>query len=166
MRNFFVLITALFLWGVLNISNAQVSANPKANLESQPAWGPAGYNYVEYYYLPDINVYYYVPQHGYYYYAKKQWFYSSTLPALYSNYNFYKMYKIVMNEEAPWRSNEGHLEKYSSFKGRHDQLLIRDTRDSLYFVNQNQYGNNSLLKQQNYIESNVNSDQQNINKNK
>ena len=166
MHYFFVLIAAIFLWGASSSSDAQVCDSINFNLDSQPAWGPAGYNYVEYYYLPDINVYYYVPQHGYYYYTKRQWFYSSTLPALYSNYDFYNMYKIVMNEESPWRSNESHLEKYSSFKGRHDQLLNRNGQDSIYFVNQSHYDHNSLLKQKNFSKNTVKSNQQNNNQDK
>jgi hypothetical protein len=143
MRYFLIIIVAFFLWSVSNISNAQVSTNPKVNLDSQPVWGPAGYDYVEYYYLPDINVYYYVPQHGYYYYTKRQWFYSSTLPTVYSNYDFYNLYKIVMNEQAPWRDNKIHIEKYSSYKGRHDQQLIRDTRHTEYSINKNHPDHNN-----------------------
>ncbi len=166
MRYFLIINAAFFLWSVSNISNAQVSANPKVNLDSQPAWGPAGYDYVEYYFLPAINVYYYVPQHGYYYYTKRQWFYSSSLPSLYSNYDFYNSYKIVMNERAPWRNNETHIEKYSSYKGRHDQPLIRDTRDTKYSVNKNHPEHNNRLEQQNDNNGNDKSNQQNNNQDK
>ena len=165
MRYFLIIIVAFFLWSLPNISNAQVSADPKVNLDSQPAWGPAGYDYVEYYYLPDINIYYYVPQHGYYFYAKRQWFYSSTLPSLYNNFDFYNSYKIVMNEQAPWRNNETHIEKYSSYKGRHDQPLIRDTRNTNYSVNKNHPGN-SQFEQQNDNNGNDKSNQQNNNQDK
>ena len=166
MRYFLVLIVAFLLWSVSSISNAQVSDNPNFNLNSQPVWGPAGYDYVEYYYLPDINVYYYVPEHGYYYYTKRQWCYSTTLPSIYSNYDFYNSYKVVMNEQAPWRNNENHIEKYSSFKGRHDQLLIRDVGDSKYFVNENSPEHNGWPKQQNYNNGNDKSNQQNNNRDK
>ena len=65
MRYFIVSIVALFFSSALF---AQVRVNINFNVDSQPVWGPTGYDYVEYYYLPDIEVYYYVPQHRYYYY--------------------------------------------------------------------------------------------------
>ena len=39
-----------------SLSHAQVSVN--VNIGSPPAWGPAGYSDVRYYYLPDIDTYY------------------------------------------------------------------------------------------------------------
>ena len=75
MRYFFVLIITFFL---ANISNAQIDVN--INLGSQPVWGPTGYDYVEYYYLPDIDAYYNVPKQRYYYYEKGKWIYRSSLP--------------------------------------------------------------------------------------
>ena len=70
MRYFFVLLAALFL---VNISFAQIDVN--INLGSQPVWGPTGYDYVEYYYLPDIEVYYSVPKNRFYYYENNKWKY-------------------------------------------------------------------------------------------
>ena len=129
MRYFIVLIVVLFLG---SISNAQVNVN--INLGSQPVWGPTGYDYVEYYYLPDIEAYYNVPQQRYYYYEKGNWIYRSSLPARYSNYDFYNSYKVVINEREPWRKHKTNKKKYSSYKGRHDQQLIRDSRDSKYYI--------------------------------
>ena len=159
-----MILVVFFLLNGLNTSYAQIGASDKSNLDIQPAWGPAGYDYAEYYYLPDINVYYFVPEHGYYYYINRQWFYSSTLPSLYSSYNFYNAYKIVINVEAPWRNNENDIKKYSSFKGYHNQTLIRDTRDSIYYAGQNRSDPNNKLKQPN--DNNGNSDQQNHDRNK
>jgi hypothetical protein len=39
-------------------------------------------------------------------------------------------------------------EKYSSYKGRHDQEVIRDSHDSKYFVNKNHPQHNEWVKQQ------------------
>ncbi len=163
-RIILVVIAALFFWGILSTTSAQAGVNLNSNLDSQPAWGPAGYDYVEYYYLPDLNIYYYVPQHGYYYYTRRQWFYSSTLPSVYSNYDFYTSYKIVMNERAPWRNNQNHIERYSSFKGRQYQLLIRDTRDTKYSVNKKNPQNNRRLRQLNDNNINNKSPQQDDNR--
>jgi len=145
MRYFFVLIVALFLASTLN---AQVSFNLNFNLDTQPAWGPTGYDYVEYYYLPDIEVYYYVPQHRYYYYENGHWISRSSLPSRFSNYDFYNSYKVVVNEREPYRNHKTYKEKYSSYKGRHDQQPIRDSRDSKYFVNKKHPEHNNWVKQQ------------------
>jgi hypothetical protein len=45
-------------------------------------------------------------------------------------------------------------EKYSSYKGRHDQQPIRDSRDSKYFVNKNHPEHNNWVKQQKHDNSN------------
>ena len=129
MRYFFVLILTLFL---ANISNAQIDVN--FNVGSQPVWGPTGYDYVEYYYLPDIETYYYVPQHRYYYYNNGNWIHSTNLPSRYSKFDYYNSYKVVINEREPWNNHKNYKKKYSSYKGRHDQSLIRDSRDSKYYV--------------------------------
>jgi hypothetical protein len=141
MRYFFVLITALFL---ANISNAQININ----LGSQPVWGPTGYDYVEYYYLPDIEAYYYVPQHRYYYYNNGLWVHSTNLPSRYNNYDYYNSYKVVINEKEPWLNHKIYKQKYSSYKGRHDQHLIRDSRDSKYYVIKDHPEHNNWVKEQ------------------
>lgn len=147
MRYFFVIITALFLWFTSDTSNAQVSTS--INLGSQPIWGPTGYDYVEYYYLPDIDVYYSVPQRRYYYYnSTGRWRYSSNLPSRYSNYDIYNSYKVVVNEREPWRNHKDYREKYSTYRDRHDQQPIRDSRDSKYFINKNHPEHNNWVKQQ------------------
>jgi len=151
MRYFFVLIVTLFL---ANISNAQIDVN--INLGSQPVWGPTGYDYVEYYYLPDIEAYYNVPQQRYYYYEKGNWIYKSSLPSRYSNYDFYNSYKVVINEREPWRNHKNYKKKYYSYKGRHDQQLIRDSRESKYYVIKDHPEHNNWTKEQNDKKSNQN----------
>ena len=132
MRYLFAIIVAFFLSSALD---AQVRVN--INIGSQPVWGPVGYDYVEYYYLPDIDVYYYVPLHRFYYYEGRSWIYRSSLPSRFGHYDLYNSYKVVVNEREPWRHNETYRQKYGSYKGRHDQQPIRDSRDSKYFVNKN-----------------------------
>jgi len=127
---------------------AQVSLSLNFNIGSQPVWGPVGYDEVQYYYLPDIDSYYYVPQHRFYFYNGRSWIYSSSLPPRYANYNLYNGYKVVVNEREPWRHHKIYQEKYASFKGRHDQQPIRDSRDSKYFVNKNHPEHNNWIKQQ------------------
>ena len=154
MRYFFVLVLTLFLWCASGTLNAQVSVSINFNLDSQPVWGPTGYDYVEYYYLPDIDIYYDVPQHRYYYYNNGRWRYNSNLPSRFGNYDFYNSYKVVINEREPWRNHKKYKEKYSSYKGRHDQQPIRDSRDSKYYVNKNHPEHNKWIKEQEHNKKN------------
>jgi hypothetical protein len=154
MRYLFALLVALFLSSALD---AQVHVNVNINLGSQPVWGPTGYDYVEYYYLPDIDAYYYVPQHRFYYFEGGRWIYRSSLPSRYGNFDLYNSYKVVVNEREPWRNNETYRQKYASYKGRHDQQPIRDSKDSKYFVNKNHPQHNTWVQQQNTGKGNVKS---------
>ena len=106
MRYFILSIAFLLAQGVSNTLNAQVHLNVNVNMGSQPDWGPAGYDYVEYYYLPDIDVFYSVPQHCYYYYGGGRWIHSSHLPSRFHNYDPYHSYKVVVDEREPWRHHE------------------------------------------------------------
>ncbi|MDP4115947.1 MAG: hypothetical protein Q8903_07425 [Bacteroidota bacterium] len=151
MRYLYALIVALFLTSALN---AQVNLNLNFNLNRQPAWGPAGYDYVEYYYLPDIEVYYSVPRHRYYYFEGGRWIYRSSLPARYRHYDLYNSHKVVVNEREPWRHHETYRGKYSSFKGMHDQQLIRDNRKSRSFERPNHPGNNNRVMEQRHDNGN------------
>jgi hypothetical protein len=146
MRYFFVLIVSLFLWGTSATTYAQISVN--FNIGVQPVWGPTGYDYVEYYYLPDIDCYYYVPMHRFYYLEGGRWIYRSSLPSRYGNYDLYNSYKVVVNERDPWRNDNVYRQKYASYKGRHDQQPIRDSRDSKYFVNPKHPQHNTYIQQQ------------------
>jgi hypothetical protein len=145
MRHLLVLIVALFLSSTVD---AQVHIDLGFNIGSQPVWGPTGYDHVEYYYLPDIEVYYNVPQHKYFYYDGGRWIGRSSLPPRYRGYDFYNSYKVVLNEPTPYLHHNIYRERYFSFKGRHDQQPIRDSHDSKYFVNKNHPEHNNWLKQQ------------------
>jgi len=145
MRYFFVLMAALFLSGISSTSNAQLRA---FNLNSQPIWGPTGYDYVEYYYLPGADAYYNVPQQRYYYYNNGRWRNSSSLPSRYNNYDLYNSYKVVVNDREPWKNHKKYKDKYYSYKSRHSQQLIRDSRDSKYFANKRHPEHKNWLKKQ------------------
>lgn len=132
---YFTILTAIILVCLSVPLKAQIQVS--FNIGSQPVWGPVGYDEVEYYYLPDIEGYYYVPQHTFYFYDRGNWISYSSLPSRYSNYDLYRSYKVVINEREPWHNHKTYKTKYASYKGRHDQLIIRDSRDSKYFVNKN-----------------------------
>lgn len=114
-------------------SYAQVSVN--VNIGSQPVWGPVGYDYVEYYYLPDLDVYYDVPRRQYVYLDGPTWVYRRSLPPRYAHYDVYHTYKVVVNEPTPWKRHTYYRTQYVKYKGRRDQPFIRDSRDERYYVN-------------------------------
>ncbi|MFA6472386.1 MAG: hypothetical protein WCU00_10135, partial [Candidatus Latescibacterota bacterium] len=145
MRCFIALIAALFL---SITADAQIHVNLNFNVVSQPIWGPAGYDYVEYYYLPDIEVYYNITKHRFIYFEKGRWITKSSLPSRYRSYDLYNSYKVVVNEKEPYKNHQMYKEKYSSYKSRHDQQPIRDSHDTKYFVNKKHPEHKNWVKQQ------------------
>lgn len=122
-----VLLTGLFI-SVLFFSrtDAQVRLNVNVNIGSQPAWGPVGYNYVDYYYLPDIEVYYYVPTRQFIYLSGRNWVFSYNLPRAYRSYDLYSGYKVVINQPRPYLHHSSYRVKYTPYKGRHGQAVMKN----------------------------------------
>ena len=110
-------------------SDAQVRVGINVNIGAQPAWGPAGYDHVDYYYMPDIDVYYNVPQRQYIYMDAGRWIYSPALPMRCRNFDIYRGYKVVVNEPRPFMRNDFYREKYRGFRGAYGrQVILRDNR--------------------------------------
>jgi len=114
---------------VFNTSQAQVRACVfcASNVSDQPSWGPSGYSYVYYYYIPDLGVYYYVPDHVFIYQKQGVWITSATLPLKYAAFDFYRSYKVVINDPEPYLQHEAHKVYYEQFKGRRGQAINRDS---------------------------------------
>ncbi len=147
MRRIFVFMLALFVLCAVGSAYAQLHISVNFNLNTQPAWGPVGYDYVDYYFLPDIDVYYSVPLHLFYFYDEGRWISRERLPERYHDYDLYRSYKVVVNERDPWRHNRYFREKYSSDRDRHDQEVIRDSRDPRYFINKHHPMHKEWLKE-------------------
>jgi len=145
-----LVVTAVML--LSNTGGAQTQVT--VNIDRQPGWGPVGNDYVEYYYLPDLEAYYHVPQHRFYFLEKGRWVGRSSLPGRYRRYDLTKGYKIVVNEEKPYRNHNSNREKYSSFRGRGGQGPIRESRDPKYFVNKNHPEHGNWMKQQKHNKRN------------
>lgn len=135
-----ILMLALFLAVSHTQSNAQVKVN--INIGSQPVWGPAGYDYVDYYYLPDYDMYYNVPQRQWIYAERGRWVTANVLPGRYRNVDLYRTYKVVVNDRMPYRRAGYYRSHYAGFKGRQGQVVIRDSRDRKYYANNNGNRNN------------------------
>ena len=134
-----ILLISAILWSVaFNKTEAQVSVS--INIGQQPVWGPVGYDYVNYYYLPDLGVYYDVPRGMFVYFDYGRWNFAAALPPRFGRYDLYHSYKVVINDRNPWMRNNYYYSNYSSYRGRY-QPVIRDSRDYRYFVGREGYDN-------------------------
>ncbi|MEO6836896.1 MAG: hypothetical protein ABI261_07035 [Ginsengibacter sp.] len=131
-----LLITALLLSAFYYKAEAQVDVN--INIGQQPTWGPVGYDYANYYYLPDLGVYYDVPRGLFVYFNYGRWNFAPGLPASFGQYDLYHSYKVVVNDRNPWLRNDYYFSHYSSYRG-HYQPLIRDSHDNRYFAGRERY---------------------------
>ena len=107
------LITIGILFFVVSTLQAQVSVN--VNIGTPPAWGPAGYPTVRYYYLPDIEAYYDVQTSMFIYFSQGSWIRRTYLPSYYNNYDLYGGYKVVMPNykgNSPYSFYKEHRMKY------------------------------------------------------
>ena len=119
--------------GVASLTSISVQAqvNLNINIGSQPQWGPAGYDHVDYYYLPDVDAYYNVPAKQYVYLDNNSWVWRNNLPARYSNYDLYKGYKVVMNTPKPYLSHQNHIAQYNRYKNYGGkQKNIKDSKSN------------------------------------
>ena len=112
-------------------AQSQIRINANINIGNQPLWGPVGYDYVDYYYMPDIDVYYYVPQRQFIYLDGGRWIFAASLPGRYRGYNLYASPKIVINEPRPYLRADVYRVKYKNWKGP-KQIVIRDSDDDRY----------------------------------
>lgn len=122
-----VLLASSFMY---KAADAQVKVSLNINVGSQPEWGPSGYEHVDYYYLPDLDMYYNVPNRTYTYLQGNRWVTVNRVPSQYRNYDFYKGYKVVVNEANPWNRNTTYKTRYASYRGNSNQVNWRDYNKS------------------------------------
>lgn len=133
-----VLITCLVAIGAIYgyKADAQVRFNVNVNIGSQPAWGPVGYDYAEYYYMPDIDAYYYIPERQFIYLEGSRWVFAPALPPRF-HYDLYRGYKVVVNDPRPYLHPGVYRDRYAGYRGAWGrQPIIRDTRNPRYFAAQ------------------------------
>lgn len=130
-----LLFAVIFFVACFGNKDASAQLRININIGSQPVWGPVGYDYVQNYYIPDIDAYYYVDRHQYVYMDRGRWIFSASLPPQYRNYDIYHGYKVVVNEPQPWMHNDRYRAQYANYRGRHDQQIIRESHDERYFAN-------------------------------
>jgi hypothetical protein len=157
------------LFGVASMSSISTKAqiNISLNIGSQPAWGPTGYDHVDYYYLPDVDAYYYVPTQQYIYLVNGAWAWRNSLPARYSGYDLYNGYKVVMNTPKPYLNHQTHITQYSRYKNyKVKQSVIRDSRDAKYVNARNHISKPTQHQQVRANAGNNNRDRRNVNNGK
>jgi hypothetical protein len=137
-----IIAAAILVSGLAFNNKAEAQIGVSINIGSQPDWGPVGYDRADYYYMPDIDTYYDVPARQYVYLNDNRWIRSSSLPTRYSNYNVYNNYKVVINERNPWERDNIYRTRYAKYKGRHDQVIIRNSKDVKY---KNRYVNKKTV---------------------
>ncbi|MBK6828894.1 MAG: hypothetical protein KAX45_08725 [Chitinophagaceae bacterium] len=129
-----LLLSGFILGSILfQEASAQLRISIRANIGSQPVWGPSGYDRAEYYYLPEIDVFYNVSRRQYVYEQRGRWVFSASLPRQYRNYDLYSGYKVVVNDNRPYRNAGMYRTKYATYKNNHNQESIRNSKDSRYF---------------------------------
>ena len=129
-----LLLSGFILGSILfQEASAQLRISIRANIGSQPVWGPSGYDRAEYYYLPEIDVFYNVSRRQYVYEQRGRWVFSASLPRQYRNYDLYSGYKQVVNDNRPYRNAGMYRTKYATYKNNHNQESIRNSKDSRYF---------------------------------
>jgi hypothetical protein len=127
-------VLALLLISIFAYSPGQAQVNINVNISSQSLWGPTGYDYVEYYYLPQVGVYYYVPTGQFIYLDGPNWVYRTYLPTGY-RVDLYTTYKVVINEPKPYLRHNAYVVKYAKYKsGGPKQIVIRDSQDAKYYA--------------------------------
>ena len=131
MKKLFLLVAIVF--GALGsrVTEAQVSFS--VNIGVQPVWGPVGYDHADYYYMPDIDAYYDVPARVFVYQEGGVWVRRTSLPPAYAGFDLYHGYKVVVNEPNPWLRHNVYHDRYIGYRGRHDQVVIRDSREPKYY---------------------------------
>jgi hypothetical protein len=134
MKKMIICAAVLLSAATFKQASAQIRVHVNLNIGSQPVWGPVGYDYAEYYYMPDIETYYYVPSHQFIYLSNGRWIFSASLPPRYRNYDLYSGYKVVVNEPRAYLHFDDHRSRYASYRGNRSQVIIRNSNEPKYYV--------------------------------
>ena len=157
MKNLKLTLLGVFLLVTTSSLQAQVSVN--LNIGSPPAWGPAGYSAVDYYYLPDVQSYYDIRDSQFIYFGGGKWVRSRNLPSRYRNYDLYNGYKVVLNDyhgRTPYKHYKQHkIKYYKGYKGKPQKTIgyrkVKVKNNYSHHKNSDRYDNKNR-KQSNHRE--------------
>jgi len=140
MKRFLKIFGLSLILGMTSVHVTEAQVRVSINIDIQPAWGPAGYDYAEYYYIPEIDIYYDVINRLYWYYDMDRWLSCVFLPHIYAHYDFYSLYKVVLNGVFnPWRYHSRYRNLYAQYRYNYRQVPIYCMHDSRYHIARNNY---------------------------
>lgn len=118
---------ATLLWAIFALSTpASAQVNVNINIGSQPAWGPTGYDFARFYYMPEIDVYYNVSNKRYTYFDGRKWVTTRSLPKRYVGFDLFRTYKVVINDRDPWHQHPRYKKQYGGYAHNHSQKALKD----------------------------------------
>jgi len=85
--------------------------------DENPQWAPPYYSGARYYYLPDIECYYDLSNRNFIYLTDGRWFYTQNIPSMYSNFDLYNSFAIVLdiNVYQPWMHHQYYVSHYPRY---------------------------------------------------
>lgn len=133
MKKVIAIVSVLFAATTFNSMPASAQVNVQVNIGNQPAWGPTGYDYAQFYYFPDYDFYYDIGKAQYIIFRNNVWAYVASVPSRY-RFDPYNTYKVVVNQNRPYISNKAHKKNYAQYKGQGPQQgMIRDSKEQKYY---------------------------------
>lgn len=135
--SFKIFVVTVLLCSVFINNSLQAQITVRTNTASQTIWGPVGFNYVNYYYLPEADVFYSVSENKFFYPEGNKWVSANTLPSQY-NVDLFNTYKVVVNKPKPYLNHGYYVSNYAKYKkGGPKQVLIRESNEPRYYIIQN-----------------------------
>jgi len=129
MKTIKLLVFALML---ILAGSVQSQLSVNVHIGTPPVWGPAGYDDVRYYYLPDVEAYYDVQTSMFIYLSGNRWIRRSYLAARYRNYDLYHGYKVVMRDyhgNSPYSDFREHRMRYARGYRGDEQRNVGERND-------------------------------------
>ena len=147
-----LIVLAMLGFAAMSATPAKAQVSVNINIGAQPNWGPRGYDYVDYYYLPEVESYYYVPTRKFIYRDRGRWIHARNLPSRYRGYNLHSGRKIVINENRPYLRHQQYRTRYVSnnYYARPNRVVYRDNNRSYNHKNYRKQESKSYRKQQSY----------------
>ncbi|MDR2140067.1 MAG: hypothetical protein LBP50_11050 [Tannerella sp.] len=134
MRRWIVISVLALAAGLFHAGRVEAQAvSVHVNIDRQPAWGPVGYDYAEFYYFPELNIYFDVNRALFYWLSDRRWVSGVYLPLNYHGHDLYRMYKVVLNHDSnPWTRNRIHRRDYARYHNNRSQVVIRHAKEHRY----------------------------------
>lgn len=84
---------------------------------TNPSWAPPYHPGARYYYLPDIEVYYDLSGGEFVYLDNGRWMFAGSLPSLYSGYDLFNSFVVVLNFSIyqPWMHHHEYVSHYPRY---------------------------------------------------